>query len=140
MKENINFVAGLSIAQRARYSYPIANQKGKASIVKQLGLVPFLTVADIARITGSNIPYIRRTGEPAEGWYETQLLVGEPAWDAGQLDALILIAAQYADDNTINTRLINTIISQVPFQTITRLTGIPLTEIRKAVYGTPTTT
>lgn len=131
----MNYVTGLRQAHTARQEYNQTNRKGKASIVKQLGLVPFLSLIDIHNITGASIPFIKTHGTPAEGWFETQLRA-TPLWDADQLDALIIIANSYADDYTVSPKLVYcTMLSGVPLQAMSSLTGVPLSKLREVVHG-----
>jgi hypothetical protein len=133
---DINYVAGLNQAWKARREYPAANRKGKAAIVKQLGSVPFLKAIDIAWVTGASLAFVKKHGEPAEGWCVSQLEASQK-WDADQLDALTLIALSYAEDGTVSPKLVyNTMIAGNPLSVIARLTGAPLGALREAVHAT----
>jgi hypothetical protein len=131
----VNYTTGLRFAYTAHQEYAHTNRKGKASIVKRLGLVPFLSLIDIHNITGASIPFIKTHGTPDEGWFETQLRP-TPLWDADQLDALIIIATNYADDYTVSPKLVYcTMLAGVPLQTMTNLTGVPLSKLREVVHA-----
>lgn len=120
----------LSSALVINKQYASMGLRGRSQVIDTLGASGLFSAKDIHIITGATLAAI---GKAYKGEWVNR---NNENWSIKTLDALVLIAVAYEDDESVSPVLVRRVMQWgTPLATIARLTQVPLSVLRESVYA-----